>query len=90
VAQARAHAAAGDRTTALSALQELEAGSGYVPAYEIAKIHLALADRERSLQWLERAAAERAHSMVFLRVDPQLAGLRDSPRFGELVRKVGL
>jgi TolB-like protein/Tfp pilus assembly protein PilF len=90
VAQARACAAAGDRTTALTALQEVEVGSGFVPAYEIAKIHLALADRERSLQWLERAAAERAHSMVFLRVDPQLAGLRDSPRFGALVAQVGL
>jgi TolB-like protein/Tfp pilus assembly protein PilF len=90
VAHARASAAAGDRQTALTILQEVEGGAGYVPSYEVAKIHLALGDPGRSLQWLERAAAERAHSMVFLRVDPQLAALRDEPRFGALLQQVSM
>jgi hypothetical protein len=37
-----------------------------------------------------RALGDRAHSMVFRRVDPQLAALRGEEGFGELVRKVGL
>jgi hypothetical protein len=42
----------------------------------------------QALPW--RALADRAHSMVFLEVDPQLAPLRGEGRFRELVRKVGL
>jgi hypothetical protein len=61
-----------------------------VPSYEIAKAHLALGDREQALPRLERAAGERGHSIVFLEVDPQLAGLRESPRFGALVEKVAV
>jgi hypothetical protein len=82
---------AGARGEAAALLRRLEArgaGGRYVPAYEIAKAHLALDDRSRALAWLERAREERSHSLVFLRVDPHLAPLRADPRFGRLVRQV--
>jgi tetratricopeptide (TPR) repeat protein len=88
---ARSLALAGERTEAEALLRRLElrADSGrYVRSYEVAKVHEALGRRERALELLERAHADRAHSMVFLRVDPQLARLRGEPRFQRLVQIV--
>lgn len=69
---------------------EARAPPRYVPVYEIAKVHVALGDTNRALDWLERAYRERSHSMVFLKVDPQLAGMERHPRFAALLRRVGL
>jgi tetratricopeptide (TPR) repeat protein len=90
---ARAHAAAGDRPNATTLLKELETRSQrgqYVPPYELAKIHAALGDRDRAFELLGRALKQRAHSMVFLKVDPQLQSLRGDPRYARLVKDVGL
>ena len=57
-----------------------------MPAYEIGKVHLALGDRASALRWLEQAAEDRSHSRAFLLVDPQLASLREDPRFKALVK----
>jgi TolB-like protein/DNA-binding SARP family transcriptional activator/Flp pilus assembly protein TadD len=89
----RALALAGDRPGAEALLRRLEArgaSGGYVPAYEIAKLHEALGRRDRALEWLDRAYRERSHSMAFLKIDPQLDGLRSDPRFVDLVERVGL
>jgi serine/threonine-protein kinase len=87
---ARAQAAAGDRAVALTLLQELEtrAAQGYVPSYEVAKVHLALGDQQRALDLLEHAYQERQHSLVFLGIDPQLVPLHGVPRFERLVKQV--
>jgi tetratricopeptide (TPR) repeat protein len=92
-AQGRALALAGDRAGAEALLRKLESrgrSGGYVPSYEIAKIYEALGQRDRALEWLERAYRQRSHSMVFLKVDPQLRGLRSDPRFIALVERVGM
>jgi TolB-like protein/DNA-binding SARP family transcriptional activator/Tfp pilus assembly protein PilF len=92
-ALARAHARAGERDRAVALLREIETRgrtTGYVPSYEIAKIHEALGDRDRAIESLEEAFRQRSHSMVFLKVDPQLRGLRSDPRFDHLVERVGL
>ncbi|MBL8959816.1 MAG: protein kinase [Gemmatimonadetes bacterium] len=86
---ARALALRGERARAEGLLERLLAAR-VVPAYEVAKVYLALGDRARALQWLDRALAARAHSMVFLRIDPQLAPLRGDPALEALARKVGL
>lgn len=57
----------------------------YVPAYEVAKVHLALDDRATAMRWLRRAVEDRSHSRAFLRVDPQLAPLRGDAQFEQLV-----
>lgn len=90
---ARALAASGDRAQATVQLKELEARGArgqYVPAYELAKIHTALGNRDRAFEWLARAYEQRSHSLVFLQVDPQLKSLRGDPRFRRLVGDVGL
>lgn len=80
-------AQAGDHDEARTMLRRISAARGnrYVPPYEIAKVHLALGDRARSLKWLEQAFRDRSHSIGFLRVDPQLAPLHDEPRFRRLL-----
>jgi TolB-like protein/Tfp pilus assembly protein PilF len=87
-ALAHARASAGDTTGARQLLAEIErrANERYVPAFEIARVYAAMNDRAAALQWLEKAAAERAHSIAFLTVDPALAPLRGEPRFEALVR----
>jgi TolB-like protein/DNA-binding SARP family transcriptional activator len=91
-ALARAHAVRGDAAAARTLLAGLvaEGGTGYVPSYEIARVHEALDDPDAALVWLERAFSERAHSLVFLRVDPGLDGLRGRPEFEALAERVGL
>lgn len=90
-ALARALAVNGDTSRARALLAQLDARSrrGYVPSYDLAKVHLALGDRARALDLLERAYRERSHSMVFLRVDPQLNVLRGEARMEALAERVG-
>lgn len=74
----------------LESLEAREREGSYVPSYELATAYEALGEAERALDLLDRARGERSHSLVFLKVDPRLEGLRDTERFQALVRRVGL
>ena len=56
----------------------------------MAAVHLALGDRERAFDCLEKACAERSLGLTFLKVDPNLDVLRPDPRFTSLLVRVGL
>jgi TolB-like protein len=49
-----------------------------------------LDERDAALEWLERAFQERAGFLVWLKIFWPLQRLRDSPRFDDLVRRVGI
>lgn len=87
-ALARVHALAGNHSESQALLSELQQGDGYLPAYEIAKAYFAQGRTPDALRWLERAYTERSHSMVFIRVDPQLSDSRQSGEFKALVARV--
>ena len=88
-ALARGHAVRGEAAQATALLRKLESGAyGYAPAYELAKIYLALGQKERALTLLEQAVQERAHSIAFVNVDPQLDELRGEPRFAAIARQI--
>lgn len=91
-ALARVLALQGRASDARAIIRELESEGegGYVPSYEIAQAHLALGDEATAIRRLERAIAERSHSVALLGVDPQLEGLRDAPAFRDLLRRVDL
>jgi TolB-like protein/DNA-binding SARP family transcriptional activator/Flp pilus assembly protein TadD len=90
-ALARAYAVSGERGRAVELLADLEGRrAGYVPAFEVAKVHAALGHTDRALHWLGRAFEQRSHSMAFLAVDPQLASLRREPGYAALIRRAGL
>jgi tetratricopeptide (TPR) repeat protein len=72
-------ATAGDRAAALAIVDTLTARGLF--AYEIALIHVALGDRASALASLEQARAARSGWIVYARVDPRLATLRDDASF---------
>jgi TolB-like protein/tetratricopeptide (TPR) repeat protein len=86
------YALEGNRTQALHELHRLDSLSKtqYVTSYAIALIHTALGQRDSAFVWLDRAVQERTHWLVWLNRDLRWAPLRDDPRFGSLVRRVGL
>jgi TolB-like protein/DNA-binding winged helix-turn-helix (wHTH) protein/Tfp pilus assembly protein PilF len=86
---ARLRALRGERTQAELILTQLRNSKGYVPAYEISKAWFALGASNEADQWLQRAFEQRSHSLVFLRVDPQLAGHRQEPAFIRVAARVG-
>ncbi|HEX8410229.1 MAG TPA: protein kinase [Thermoanaerobaculia bacterium] len=73
---ARAHAAAGDRETAMRMLREIETGRDYRPPYYMAALYAQLGDKTRAQAELARAKRERSGALVWLNVDPAMAGLR--------------
>ena len=63
---------------------------GYASPFEIASLYAQLGDKEEAFRWLEIAFQERDFYMETLRTDSELDAIRSDPRFGELVRRVGL
>jgi TolB-like protein/Flp pilus assembly protein TadD len=84
--------ASGNPTEARRILAELiEARSRrVVSAWGIAALHASLGDVDDAFRWLDIAAEERAAGMILLRVHPRLDPIRSDPRYGPLVRRVGL
>jgi len=87
-----AYARAGRRKDALRLLAELKRRKqvGYVPAGSFVIAYIGLSDFEQAFASLEQAYEEHSAIMQFLRVHPLFDPLRNDPRFGELVRRVGL
>jgi adenylate cyclase len=57
-------------------------------AYEIALAYIGLNNREKILEWLEKAEAVGNHSFNFIEVDPRLDKVRDEERFKALIKKL--
>jgi TolB-like protein len=59
--------------------------------YAVALGYAGVGDRDRALDWLERAAdAHDPNIALFLGTDPLLDSLRGEPRFQRLLRRIGL
>jgi TolB-like protein/Flp pilus assembly protein TadD len=87
-----AYAISGNREKAQQSLAELDevAKRRYVAPIETAGIYAGLADRERALEWLEKAVLDRSRTLIFLKVDHRFDALRNDPRFSSLLRRIGL
>lgn len=86
-----AHALAGERAEAETLLNILEDISKrkYVSPYSMLVIHLALGPRERVYELLEHLYEERNDWLVWLKVSPELKGLRNDARFKDLLKRIG-
>lgn len=91
-ALARAYARAGQLKEATDLAGRLKEGliPGYINPYDIAAIYAALDDRDEVFVWLNRAYGEHVSRLAYLRVEPMFAGLRDDPRFIDLLKRIGL
>ena len=87
---ARLRALRGEREEAQKILEKLLDSDSYLPAYEISKAWLALGDSKQADKWLQRAFEQRSHSLVFLRVDPQLATHREDPALQKVTARMAL
>ncbi len=85
-------AVAGRKEDALRVLGDVQRISKErrVSPYSNALVYVGLGDKDRAFEWLERAYAERSPKLVYLKVEPQLDGIRSDPRFGVLMAKMGL
>jgi TolB-like protein/Tfp pilus assembly protein PilF len=85
-------AMAGRRAEARAVLEGLRQPSSgrYVSPYSVALVYTGLGDRDQALAWLDKAYDERSDYMPYLGLEPMLDPLRSDPRFGALVRRVGL
>jgi tetratricopeptide (TPR) repeat protein len=66
----------------------LAARSNPAIALNIATFYTYAGEKERALDWLERAYKERFQNMIYLRVSPHWDPLRDNPRFLDLLRRM--
>jgi serine/threonine-protein kinase len=91
--EGRIEAVAGNRARAEAILAELQtmraSGVGYVFPGDVGYILVALGSAEEALGWLELAEQEGAGRLLWLRVDPRVAAVRDRPRFQQLLRRIG-
>jgi len=87
---AQAYAKAGQRDEALKLLAQMEelATKRYVGAFSFAIVHLALGEKGKAIDELERAYLERSDPFVtFIKVSPLFDPLRGDPRFQALLAK---
>jgi TolB-like protein len=63
--------------------------NAYLPAFRIAIDYARLQDKDKTIEYLNKAYDQREPGIVELKTRLPLIFLRDDPRFKELVRKVG-
>ena len=87
-----AYALSGKRVEALKIIDQLKelSSHSYVPPYNIAAVYAGLGDNDRTMEWLNRAYAERSFYLPFIKADPHMDALHSDPRFAEFVKRVGL
>src|SRR5437660_1803043 len=88
---AQAYAQLGQRDEALKMLGQLQqlATRRYVTSYSFALVHIALGEKDKAIDWLERAYSDRAGpDIALIKVDPLLDPLRGDPRFEAFVQKI--
>jgi len=87
-----AYALAGQTSNARKMISELRLRSKqtYVPAYNFATIYAALGEKDQAFAYLETEYAKGAYYLDYLNLDPELANLRDDPRFAQLLKRMNL
>jgi DNA-binding winged helix-turn-helix (wHTH) protein/tetratricopeptide (TPR) repeat protein len=63
---------------------------GKVGSSTMAKIYARLGDKDRTLEWLEKAYDERSSGIIGIKSDPAFDWLHADPRFQYLLRRIGL
>jgi serine/threonine protein kinase/tetratricopeptide (TPR) repeat protein len=85
-----AYALSGRRADAQQALLKLEGLSirRYVAPFDAAVIYVGLGDKDRAMEWLEKAYDDHSAWLVWVKVDPRFNSIRDDPRYHDLLRRM--
>ena len=89
---AHIYAMSGKRAESRRLLAEItnEPKHRYFPPTYVATVYVALGDKERAFQWLDKAYSERDWGLVGLRVFPEFDDVRSDPRFSDLLKRMNL
>ena len=90
---AYAYGVTGNKGEAQKTIESLKDKSknNYVSPYYFAIAYAGLGENEQTLNWLERAYADRSDSLVlYLTADPQMEGIRSDPRYKDLLKRMNL
>ena len=63
---------------------------GYLPPFLLASYYGLLGDRDRTIEMLEKAYADRDFRLTLLKVAFEFDSVRDDPRFIDLIKRVGI
>jgi tetratricopeptide (TPR) repeat protein len=87
-----AYGVAGKRAEAERVLNQLmeQSKKQYVSPFYVAIVYAGLHENEKAVDCLEKAYQDRSNAIIFLRVEPQLDGLRSTPRFQTLLHRLAL
>ncbi len=90
--QAHVLAVAGRKQQAETLLRQVEdaARHRYFCPYEIATVYVSLGDRDTAYKLFRKGTDERADCMAWLGVEPWIDSFRSDPRYGKLLRDIGL
>ena len=80
----------GDRQAADAALADLIANGRDQLAYQIAEVYAVRGEKDKAFEWLQIAFDDHDTGTLALLLDPLLRGLRDDPRYKNLLAKLGL
>jgi eukaryotic-like serine/threonine-protein kinase len=88
----RAYALAGKQAQARNVIAQLKALSRerYVPPSFAAVVYSALGERDQAFLSLERGYDEHSGALIWIKSEPAFDGLRDDPRFQNLLRRLRL
>jgi DNA-binding winged helix-turn-helix (wHTH) protein/TolB-like protein/Tfp pilus assembly protein PilF len=86
------YAKSGRRIEAQRALAEIIRGSKerYFQPAHIAQVYIALNEKEKAFEWLEKAYKERDWALTGLKRYPSFDGFRSDPRFSDLLKRMKL
>jgi serine/threonine protein kinase/Tfp pilus assembly protein PilF len=82
--------ASGHEKLSQQALKELIAKHAADMAYQVGDLYAWSGDKDKAFEWLGRAYEQRDSGLNGIAYDPLLAGLQNDPRYGALLKKLGL
>ena len=62
----------------------------YVDPADIAYDYAELGERDKAFTWLDKAYSEKSNLIIWIKITPELDNLRTDPRYGALLKKMGL
>jgi TolB-like protein/tetratricopeptide (TPR) repeat protein len=92
VALAQIYAAAGRKDDAKNLLAKFSADniSGSNDLRGMALIYVSLGETDTAFEWLNKSYLMHEESLCSLKIDPKMDPIRNDPRFGILLKKIGL
>ena len=78
----------GQQQASDATLKKLIASHGNESAYQIAEIYAYRGEMDKALEWLERAYQQHDAGLSYVQSDALFKGLRQNPRYLQLLRQM--